>query len=40
LPAPARVMPKATDRSTAERLWRLAEEATGVHYLSEAVASV
>lgn len=34
-PAPAKVMPKARNRRTAERLWTVAEEATGICYLSE-----
>lgn len=38
-PAPATVAKKARDRQTAARLWREAEEATGVRYLSEPVAA-
>ena len=34
-PAPAKVMPKARNHQTAERLWTVAEEATGVFYVSE-----
>ena len=37
-PAPAKVMPRAQDRQTAERLWTVAEEATGVHFFYEARA--
>lgn len=37
-PSEAKVMPKARDRETAERLWAACEEATGVRVLSEAAA--
>ncbi|NNF56916.1 MAG: SDR family NAD(P)-dependent oxidoreductase [Rhodothermaceae bacterium] len=37
-PAPAKVMPHARDRQTAERLWAMAEEATGVHFFHEVLA--
>ena len=38
-PSPATVATKARDRQTATRLWREAEEATSVRYLSEPVAA-
>lgn len=33
-PAPAKVMPQARNRQTADRLWAVAEEATGTAYFS------
>ncbi len=34
-PAPSRIPPAAEDRSTAERLWRVSEELTGVSFAAE-----
>ena len=31
-PGPSKVMPQAQDQATAERLWSLSEQLTGVHY--------